>query len=115
MSPRFSKRPSSMARASWQKSAGRCRAARSPSEMATILVIEDNVANMTLATFILESEGHTVLRATDAETGLALARGERPRLILMDIQLPGMDGLEATASLKRDESTRTIPILALTA
>ncbi len=83
--------------------------------MATILVIEDNIANMTLAAFLLESAGHTVLRATDAETGLALARGERPRLILMDIQLPGMDGLEATASLKRDESTRTIPIIALTA
>jgi two-component system cell cycle response regulator DivK len=83
--------------------------------MATILVIEDNVANMTLATFLLESAGHTVLCAADAETGLALARGDRPHLILMDIQLPGMDGLEATASLKRDESTRTIPIIALTA
>jgi two-component system cell cycle response regulator DivK len=83
--------------------------------MATILVIEDNVANMTLATFLLESAGHTVLRATDAETGLILARAQRPTLILMDIQLPGMDGLEATASLKRDESTRTIPIIALTA
>ena len=83
--------------------------------MATILVIEDNVANMTLATFLLESAGHTVLRATDAETGLALAHDERPGLILMDIHLPGMDGLEATASLKRDESTRAIPIIALTA
>jgi two-component system cell cycle response regulator DivK len=83
--------------------------------MATILVVEDNPANMTLARFLLESVGHTVLGATDAEAGLALARGEHPRLILMDIQLPGMDGLEATASLKRDEATRGIPVVALTA
>jgi two-component system cell cycle response regulator DivK len=83
--------------------------------MATILVVEDNAANMTLARFLLESVGHTVLGATDAEAGLALARGQHPRLILMDIQLPGMDGLEATASLKRDEATRAIPVVALTA
>ena len=83
--------------------------------MAKILVVEDNPANMTLATFLLESVGHTVLGAADAETGLMLARGERPRLILMDIHLPGMDGLEATAALKRDEATREIPIIALTA
>jgi two-component system cell cycle response regulator DivK len=50
---------------------------------------------MTLATFLLQSAGHTVLSATDAEAGLTLAREEQPDLILMDIQLPGMDGLEA--------------------
>jgi two-component system, cell cycle response regulator DivK len=83
--------------------------------MATILVVEDNPTNMSLATFLLESAGHTVLGAPDAETGLALARDRHPRLILMDIQLPGMDGLEATASLKRDEATRAIPVVALTA
>jgi two-component system, cell cycle response regulator DivK len=83
--------------------------------MARVLVIEDNVSNMTLATFLLKSVGHTVLSATDAEEGLAMARSERPELILMDIQLPGMDGLEATALLKRDATTRTVPVIALTA
>ena len=83
--------------------------------MATILVVEDNTANMTLAVYLLESVGHTVLSATDAEAGLALARAEHPDLILMDIQLPGMDGLEATAQLKGDEATRAIPVIALTA
>jgi two-component system, cell cycle response regulator DivK len=83
--------------------------------MARVLIIEDNRANMTLAVFLLESAGHTVLTATDAEAGLKLARDERPNLILMDIQLPGMDGLEATALLKRDEATRAIPVIALTA
>ena len=65
--------------------------------MARILIVEDNPANMTLAVLLLESAGHTVLSAADAEAGLTLARAEHPDLILMDIQLPGMDGLEATA------------------
>lgn len=83
--------------------------------MARILVIEDNVSNMKLATFLLESAGHTVLPVTDAEAGLALARAERPELVLMDIQLPGMDGLQATALLKADPETASIPVIALTA
>jgi len=83
--------------------------------MAKVLVIEDNAANMTLATFLLQSAGHSVLSATDAESGLTLARAEQPDLVLMDIQLPGMDGLEATALLKSHESTRDIPVVALTA
>ena len=83
--------------------------------MAKILIVEDNPANMTLAIFLLESAGHTVLSATDAEVGLTLARDQRPNLILMDIQLPGIDGLEAIAVLKRDEATRAIPVIALTA
>src|SRR5271163_378571 len=83
--------------------------------MAKVVVIEDNATNLTLATFLLQSAGHVVLSATDAEAGLTLARAERPNLILMDIQLPGMDGLEATAQLKRDEATRAIPVIALTA
>src|SRR4026208_1760174 len=70
---------------------------------------------MTLATFLLKSAGHLVLTATDAESGLTLARSEQPDLILMDIQLPGMDGLQATALLKADEATRAIPVIALTA
>ena len=83
--------------------------------MPKILIIEDNATNMTLAIFLLQSAGYTVVSATDAETGLTLARAERPDLILMDIQLPGMDGLQATALLKKDESTRAIPVIALTA
>lgn len=83
--------------------------------MAKVLLVEDNSANLALATFLLQSAGHVVLTATDAEAALMLARGEHPELILMDIQLPGMDGLEATALLKRDEMTRSIPVIALTA
>jgi two-component system, cell cycle response regulator DivK len=83
--------------------------------MAKILVVEDNAANLKLATFLLQSAGHTVLSATDAEAGLTLARDEQPNLILMDIQLPGMDGLQATALLKLAAATRAIPVIALTA
>ena len=83
--------------------------------MAKVLIIEDNPTNMTLAIFLLQSAGHTVLSATDAEAGLTMARDEQPQLILMDIQLPGMDGLQATGILKRDEATRAIPVIALTA
>jgi two-component system, cell cycle response regulator DivK len=83
--------------------------------MAKVLIVEDNPANMALATFLVQSAGHTVISATDAEAGLTLARTEHPDLILMDIQLPGMDGLEATQQLKRDDATRAIPVIALTA
>jgi CheY-like chemotaxis protein len=83
--------------------------------MPTILVVEDNAANLKLAAFLLESAGHTVISARDAEAGLTLARSEHPALILMDIQLPGMDGLVATGLLKADEATRGIPVIALTA
>ena len=83
--------------------------------MTKVLIVEDNVTNMKLATFLLQSAGHTVLSASDAEGGLTLARGEQPHLILMDIHLPGMDGLEATALLKRDIATSGIPVIALTA
>jgi two-component system cell cycle response regulator DivK len=83
--------------------------------MVTVLIVEDNPANMTLAIFLLESAGYTVINATNAEAGLTLARDEQPNLILMDIQLPGMDGLEATTLLKGDNATRAIPVIALTA
>lgn len=83
--------------------------------MARILVIEDNPANMKLACMLLRNVGHEVLCATDAEAGLALARSQQPALILMDIQLPGMNGLAATALLKSDAVTRSIPVIALTA
>ncbi len=83
--------------------------------MARILIIEDNPANMKLATLLLQKAGHTVLCAVDAEVGLTLARIDRPDLILMDIQLPGMDGLAATTLLKQEPATAAIPVIALTA
>jgi two-component system cell cycle response regulator DivK len=83
--------------------------------MARVLIIEDNPANMKLACLLLGSAGHEVLRAMDAETGLTIARNGQPDLILMDIQLPGMDGLTATALLKQDAATAAIPVVALTA
>ncbi len=83
--------------------------------MARILVVEDNKANLKLARLLLVNAGHTVLDAEDAESGVAIARTELPDLILMDIQLPGMDGLAATALLKADSATAAIPIIALTA
>lgn len=83
--------------------------------MAKVLVVEDNPANMKLTSLLLHSAGHIVLPAVDAETGLRLALDEQPDLILMDIQLPGMDGLTATALLKQDPATEAIPIIALSA
>src|SRR5688500_11663707 len=83
--------------------------------MAKVLVVEDNPANMKLAVLLLENAGHTVITAKDAEAGLILARDGQPDLILMDIQLPDMDGLEATALLKGADATRAIPVIALTA
>jgi two-component system cell cycle response regulator DivK len=83
--------------------------------LAKILIVEDNRANMKLTTLLVRNAGHTALCAVDAETGLALARAEQPQLILLDIQLPGMDGLAATRLLKKDSATAAIPIIALTA
>jgi two-component system cell cycle response regulator DivK len=83
--------------------------------MARILIIEDNAANMKLATLFARGAGHSVLCASDAETGLTLARAGQPDLVLMDIHLPGMDGLAATALLKQDPVTAAIPVIALTA
>jgi len=79
-----------------------------------ILVVEDNEANMELATDLLEVAGFEVLQAPTAEIGIELARSQIPDLILMDIGLPGMDGLEATSLLKADATTQAIPILAIT-
>jgi two-component system, cell cycle response regulator DivK len=83
--------------------------------MASVLIIEDNRANMKLTSVLLRNAGHAVLCAVDAETGLTLARAALPDLILMDIQLPGMDGLEAAALLKQDPATAAIPIIAVSA
>ena len=83
--------------------------------MATVLIVEDNAANLKLATLLLSKAGYGVLQANDAVSGMALTRSKMPDLILMDIQLPGMSGLEATALLKADPATRDIPVIALTA
>jgi len=83
--------------------------------MAKVLVVEDNPANMKLTSLLLHSAGHSVLCALDAETALRLAHEDGPDLILMDIQLPGMDGLAATALLKQNPATASIPIIALSA
>ncbi|MEO6711941.1 MAG: response regulator [Mycobacteriales bacterium] len=80
-----------------------------------ILIVEDNAANMKLASLLVRNAGHTAVGAVDAETGLTLARAQRPDLILMDVQLPGMDGLAATALLKNDPATASIPVIAVTA
>ena len=83
--------------------------------MARILIIEDNPVNMKLATLLVRRAGHTTSMAVDAESGLLIARVEVPDLILMDVQLPGMDGFAATAQLKNDPITAEIPVIALTA
>lgn len=80
-----------------------------------ILVIDDNTANAALISFLLTTSGYDVRTATDAQEALALMTGFRPRLIMMDLQLPGMDGLELTRRLKGDDRTRQIVIVALTA
>jgi two-component system cell cycle response regulator DivK len=82
---------------------------------AKILVIEDNPANMKLTILLLDYAGYQVLQAGNAAAGIAVAREHMPDMILMDIQLPGMDGLEATRLLKADAATRNIKVVALTA
>ena len=83
--------------------------------MAKIVVIEDNPTNMKLITFLLHGVAHEVIPATDAEIGLPLVRQHLPALVLMDLQLPGMDGITAIRQLKADIYTAPIPIIALTA
>ena len=79
-----------------------------------ILVIEDNPMNMMLIRDLLQLEGWKVLEAMDAENGIQLAREQLPALILMDIQLPGMDGLGATRIINGDPQLKNIPVVALT-
>jgi two-component system, cell cycle response regulator len=82
---------------------------------ARILVVDDNPLNLKLAAEVLESDGYHVNRAPSAEAALERIREQIPDLILMDIQLPGMDGLALTRALKSDSATQAIPIIALTA
>ena len=80
-----------------------------------ILLVEDNPQNRYLMTFLLESNGHTVDVAEDGEQALAMLEKSVPDLILMDMQLPKVDGYEATRRIKADERLRAIPLVALTA
>ena len=79
-----------------------------------ILMIEDNVLNMKLVRSLLKIGNYEMLEALDAETGIQLVRRHRPDLILMDIQLPGMDGLRATRIIKDDPDIKNIPVVAVT-
>ena len=80
-----------------------------------ILIVEDNLMNLDLARDLLELAGYEVIQATTAYDGIMTAQQETPDLILMDIGLPGMDGLAATAILKQTTKTRNIPVIVLTA
>ena len=80
----------------------------------TILLVEDNEVNRRLAEFLLRSQGYEVLEAATAEAAFEILATERPDLIVMDIQLPDMDGLEATRRLKEDPVLRHIPVVAVT-
>ena len=80
-----------------------------------ILVIEDNDLNRELVTDLLEANGFIVYQAHEAEEGLRLAREHMPDLVLMDLSLPGMDGLAATRALREDPSIQHLTVIALTA
>ncbi len=83
--------------------------------MKRLLVVEDDPTIMSLIVILLEREGYGVIQATTAEEGISLAVEQTPDLILMDVALPGMDGLEATRLLKTREETSRIPVIAVTA
>lgn len=83
--------------------------------MSKILYVEDNPQNMRLVRKILKHAGHEVVEAETGLAGIEVARGERPDLILMDVNLPDIDGLEATARIKAESALVHIPIIALTA
>jgi two-component system cell cycle response regulator DivK len=83
--------------------------------MACILIVEDNPTNMKLAAYLLEHAGHAVLKAEDAVAGLRLAHEQHPDLMLMDIQLPGMDGVSALKELRAESDTAQLKVAALTA
>ena len=83
--------------------------------MLRILVIEDSPVNMALTVAILENAGHQVMRAEFAIEGIDIARAHQPDLVLMDLYLPDIDGLNATRMLKADSRTAHIPVMAVTA
>src|SRR5215467_2265407 len=95
------------------------RRSRSPSRSAMpnelILIVEDNPKNLKLVRDTLQVKGYQTIEAETGEEGVQLAREQRPALILMDIQLPGMSGIEAFKELRADPTTQAIPVIAVTA
>ncbi len=83
--------------------------------MSVILIVEDNPRNMKLVRDVLQVKGYTTLEATNAEDGIVLAGQQKPDLILMDIQLPGMNGIDALGVLRANPETDRIPVIAVTA
>jgi CheY-like chemotaxis protein len=80
-----------------------------------ILIVEDNERNRKLVRDVLQVKGYQTIESETAEEGLRLARERHPALVLMDIQLPGMDGITALGQLRADPTTRAIPVMAVTA
>jgi two-component system, cell cycle response regulator DivK len=83
--------------------------------MSTVLIVEDNEKNMKLARDVLQAKGYQTLEAITGEDGVKLAKERKPDLVLMDIQLPGINGIEAFRQIRGDDATRSIPVVALTA
>jgi two-component system, cell cycle response regulator DivK len=83
--------------------------------MTTVLIVEDNEKNMKLARDVLQAKGYQTLEAITGEDGVKLAKEGKPDLVLMDIQLPGINGIEAFRRIRGDAATRAIPVVALTA
>jgi two-component system cell cycle response regulator DivK len=83
--------------------------------MSTVLIVEDNDKNMKLARDVLQAKGYRTLEALTGEEGVKLAKEKKPDLVLMDIQLPGINGIEAFRQIRGDAATRGIPVIALTA
>jgi two-component system cell cycle response regulator DivK len=83
--------------------------------MSTILIVEDNEKNMKLVRDVLQVKGYRTLEAGSAEDGIRLAIEHKPDLVLMDIQLPGMNGIDALGVLRKDATTAGIPVIAVTA
>ena len=83
--------------------------------MSTVLIVEDNEKNMKLARDVLQAKGYNTLEAETGEEGVRLAKEKVPDLVLMDIQLPGINGIEAFKQLRADPKTARIPVIALTA
>jgi len=80
-----------------------------------VLIVEDNEKNRKLARDVLQARGYRTIETDNAEDGIELAREQRPKLILMDLQLPGIDGIQALGHLRGDPQTRKIPVIAVTA
>jgi len=83
--------------------------------MSTILIVEDNEKNLKLVRDVLQVKGHVTLEAMTGEDGVRLAGERKPDLVLMDIQLPGINGIEALRLLRADPATASIPVIAVTA